>query len=1502
MSCSPALAVLLLLRMSAEAVVPPCTHDDCPQCLEDAVQPQNRRNLNIRAADLVTYAAPFRIARVAHDGWGSQTLAAQIFGILITERLGWNVEYVDCGDEVKCSYAASGCIDWAEGNCRHVHSLEEARAAHRRGRKAFPDPLADVMFLTEFREASLTGGRYAGTGVDPRNIQVMGPTGYTVVYGLYAFPEILEVGWRQLGLDLEWWEAFRVPAARSLLHSPQQLISAGVRPRQDFCTGQEAKATVSAPVSAGWTCWDSWWLNPACSAMGGNWSDQCLAVIDDGSPKPTLWHALSRSRVPTATLIANRSVWRQTVHPHRFNVTFTWWKPDATVRHFGPVRLALRDTDEPVPEIVVKAAWKTALVDLSLEQKLQGARVGIHALDELMLAYARALNQSRLPGDALFQKLACDWVRANAPIWNRWMSLSTLCPLGTYFDDAAQDCVLCPDGTKGGRNSNGTNICLLCPLGHSSVANREVCEACEPGRFANDIGSRSCLACQSGWHQPLEGQTRCEMCPSGRAAPDVESEECRACEPGFMAPNGSDQCVFCPQGTFSYSSGASACTACQAGRVTLLMGATSKSMCVCPEDTYLEVGNPDCNGCPDHFKCRDGSNLTAFAEGDTSSLSLLPGYMAIVEGKDVLVYRCLSARACPGGAPGQCGQFRDTNSVACGGGMPGTYEDQEGFHRCGNILVDKAKLVGCCLGALTGLVVFSWSVGREFHRQTNMGLLVTALCGVSFSALQTMGMFSSLSVEWFEPLRSIFVVISFVSLDLRFLHLGCIANIGPVTVYVVRQLIVPLSLPVVLVSLGAKKCYGRRLDLKPEGLNLVGSFIGFFFTSIIISAVLPFMCYPHPNNLGSSMATEPAIRCFRDASHGFMVAAGTSILVCIALPYLAVSAYGAVNHKVYLTSHLAQHARMLRGFRFLYMRFRPECHYYSLVMSLRSLSICLVPVLPGVRDDAALQFCFLSALLGCYILLQLWLKPWRASVANLADGVLMCCNLQLLVCAAINTDFTNKSSISTFGTTIFGCFCALVVGGISIALKWYLVPRPFYGHFICHHKAGAAAQARLLKVLLQERTSYPVFIDSDDLQELDNLFDTVKTKVGRLVVYLTRETLKRPWCAGEICTAIRAKKEVLVIRTPTFVYPTEMELADLGSYIDLKGCNLSHYGMEFADIAEAFRILLSDQTPYVGLPKGGTRRWKVAADAAAYVEPTGTLIRMLSHHQSKEPVPRGSVLSEDSIEAEILGDPSMTCGSVLVCCDPDSDEACASSAVIASKMRGAVMGMEEQTNVLCLCDMHHEHWKELASGVAEARSVIVVLSHNTMRTLQQLLVMVELMIAGTADVIPVRVPGFEFPEDDYFERDFPKLWPGDPLVAELHIRNFFKKIAINLEIAGSDTILARQIDDIFSRVTKTKLHAFNPIPSEIGTALLRMQAPEADDDELQKGMSASDLAMAPSKSDLSPCSAWRRKFTRESSALLHEASSCILTSLSITANCEVLGGDVGDIALAAKGE
>jgi hypothetical protein len=195
-------------------------------------------------------------------------------------------------------------------------------------------------------------------------------------------------------------------------------------------------------------------------------------------------------------------------------------------------------------------------------------------------------------------------------------------------------------------------------------------------------------------------------------------------------------------------------------------------------------------------------------------------------------------------------------------------------------------------------------------------------------------------------------------------------------------------------------------------------------------------------------------------------------------------------------------------------------------------------------------------------MIMLELSPWRLPIANLCDALCSSALVLLLLCGTMATDFDveSSSSLQIFGVGLFCLFFLIGLGVIAMAVYYHFKPSPQYAYFICHHKAGAQAQARLLKLMLTANTGKSVFIDSDDLKELDSLFDIVKVSVKHLVVYLTRETLSRPWCAGEIVTALAWSKELTAVVTPSFVPPSEEQLADPDSFLDLSSCSLAPYG------------------------------------------------------------------------------------------------------------------------------------------------------------------------------------------------------------------------------------------------------------------------------------------------------------------------------------------------------
>merc|ERR1719223_2080840 len=129
--------------------------------------------------------------------------------------------------------------------------------------------------------------------------------------------------------------------------------------------------------------------------------------------------------------------------------------------------------------------------------------------------------------------------------------------------------------------------------------------------------------------------------------------------------------------------------------------------------------------------------------------------------------------------------------------------------------------------------------------------------------------------------------------------------------------------------------------------------------------------------------------------------------------------------------------------------------------------------------------------------------------------------------------------------TIFTMICimlaALVLAVFAVAYKKCVRQAKQFEFFLCHHKASAAAHARLFKMLLTEHEmiNNDVFVDSDNLTHLDVLFDTLARDVQTLCILGSKDVLRRPWCVGEVVTAHINEMEVCVIRFPGFRSPDD---------------------------------------------------------------------------------------------------------------------------------------------------------------------------------------------------------------------------------------------------------------------------------------------------------------------------------------------------------------------------
>jgi len=486
-------------------------------------------------------------------------------------------------------------------------------------------------------------------------------------------------------------------------------------------------------------------------------------------------------------------------------------------------------------------------------------------------------------------------------------------------------------------------------------------------------------------------------------------------------------------------------------------------------------------------------------------------------------------------------------------------------------------------------------------------------------------------------------------------------------------------------------------------------------------------------------------------------------------------------------------ALYLNATRFFFSKFEPTKYYYGLVLLIRSLLICIVPVV--IRDNLALQVILIGLIISAIHLVQTQTMPWRVPMNNFIDTGINVCMWMMLMVGSMCVGMTAElDSIKVVGTAIFAMTFALAAGSLLVSASRMIRGGVFYGYFICHHSAHAAAQARLLKIMLQSKTGQAVCLDSDEVSALDATLDIVKSRVGTLIAYLTRCTLNKPWCAAEITIAMITKCKVLAVQTPSFLPPDDDDLSDVGVFLDLQSCNFEHYGITTAHIESALRKLMSDSAvARIDMPTqvSGTGRFEALAgliDAP-----------MAPNHEDMTSIPQ---LHSSAVA-----------GTLVISSDRDCDEATAVIYLLKMKMQVCLESLVPN-GMCCLCDFEDDA-KVVLDGVPLARAVIVLLSSGTLASPQQLAVAAcatkARIESGSPDLIPVSIPGFVFPTEDYFAKTLPtmvrtakgvKFGFSEPAEFVEMMREFFWSTRTALSTHGSDQVLDQEIQDLASRMKR----------------------------------------------------------------------------------------------------
>jgi len=662
--------------------------------------------------------------------------------------------------------------------------------------------------------------------------------------------------------------------------------------------------------------------------------------------------------------------------------------------------------------------------------------------------------------------------------------------------------------------------------------------------------------------------------------------------------------------------------------------------------------------------------------------------------------------------------------------------------------------------------------------------MIVVMTGILFTSLQAMGVFHQLSIPWAEPVKSLLRVSHIFSFEVKELRFSCVVGSSPVRSFALRQAAPLVVIPIVATTIAVKKyaccCKNSVTHARLEATNAVGAIYTLFFISILLSALSPFLCYKHPNSNGESVLSDPSLLCFESTEHINMVIISCLSIVAVPLPLAAACVFGVFMYQTYIAKSDA--SRFFLAFRFLFFKYTPQRYYFQCIFLARSLCLCLIPAI--LRGQPSTQLLFVCLLLAVYVAVVSEQQPWQNKLSNKLDASMNVMLLIMLMCGALFLeDVPQRGAVSFLAMSAAVVVLAMGCLGLAIGVWSRLMPHPFYDYFLCHHKAHAAAQTRYLKIVMQEtRRSCRVFIDSDDLKELDTLFDTVKTRVGHLVVYLTADTLKRPWCVGEIVSATRVSLVITRVKTPMFVAPSEEQISEPQSYVDSAGCNLSEYHIEWGDVTQAFHWLLHDSKE-VRLPITYLGRAPIKLLAG----------ELLSVHASQT---RQPTLKDVSYASVVLSNDANNC------------EACAAGGILMARLSRHIYQVFEHGD--CVLSDYDGDIPNLRRMTKQASAVVVILSEGCLMSVPVVTVICELeylLDESLANLVPVSVniPGFAFPTPaaiDEARANASGLATVYGNAMSGLLNSFFKNISILLPTHASQEALDIQAEEILNRISR----------------------------------------------------------------------------------------------------
>jgi len=1110
-------------------------HASATTCLPDAIPQDQRQNITMQQVQM-----PLGITT---GDWDSGILLAELYGILVSEVLGYNIVQNRDPSTTYQLHSISGCsgtgdmdlCSWpptihvamelwdtsveADDWTRVSEQLGEA-APEIAGSYGFPG--YDGMFVMERasrRSAAATGmhlsyyGNYNASWFDPAS---------------YA-ATVADVDLSRLGTCATKLNSGYPSSGQKYLDATGDV------------DGVENINGVNLVK-----CWqDKWFVAPSCRAD----PMRCIAVVTsgDGWGIREMMHKAFFYNMPVAFGTAITSADYQQINSQLQSLFYTF-SPDATFALYNPTAIQFPENSEAE---FSKGNYRTMKAAQTLMQgfsrgldiaadRAHGLLVNFKLsgsdIQDLLVRYAQTRGPS---GSGDYFAASCGWAIANRQLWeNSWIPQATTCSSGRGLVDLQQNFVV---------SKSDAVQCGTCTPGRASVksVDTRICSKCTSGSYQNSFGAVECNSCVLGSYAAQEGSTECTLCGLGEYASETGMTSCYKC-----AADAAQLDMWTTSQEVSTDTGS---------RILEVLGAVSDSFCACGAGLFLWQGK--CEVCSKGTSCPGGNRL-----------ELLPGYFSSREAPGE-VYKCRYDYFCPGGVPGTCAAGRDATTIACELCKDGLRDAEDGTcEACqdGDYAVF-ALIASVVLAAVTGLYIGL----RIENKSSKSGSLIVV--STSFTQLVTLVQMLSVlrrfNIDWREPFYSILVFIEVLSFDLEMLSVSCLATMSSAAVFTFRSLLMPCLM---LIALLVHLCFllvTRSKNFRASDLwRTIGSMFLIFFIILFSMLLAPFQCSAHPSGQ-ATLKRYGAVFCDGQGEHLQILLVG-GVACLMPLLFLAICTWVVV---VELPLRLARSdARFVENCSFLIIRFRPGAEIASVLLLLRNAVVALCPLVTTTSG----QLLMMSLILYVNFFFVAFLKPWHSMLCNVLDCILVAGVLVILDMGSISVedsdpDATLLTVMVFLIIMILAILVTLCLGSFKYIQQKY---RKKFRFFLCHQKNAAGAMARLLKMELE--TQLPgtkSFIDCDDLNDLTRLFSYVGQDTDTFLVLGSPAILTRKWCVGEMVTAQQNNVNTILLTWPDFTKPDETFIENYTSLVpDVN--ELAKYGISLSAVHDAFRWLCTVNT------------------------------------------------------------------------------------------------------------------------------------------------------------------------------------------------------------------------------------------------------------------------------------------------------------------------------------